>query len=155
MFGFFKKKLSKNSPFQKNDSAAVELRKRLLKTSDSRVHEQFAIGYAAIMVAAYSHSTVVLDFSSAEAQSNWCDDCIRTLLEKQGYHPTEERFEEAIIANIYANILYKKSYTMAIREQSEAFQLGLDLCIEAACALETQLEHRAKISVLDYLKAAQ
>ena len=72
----------------KVDPAAVEIRKMLLWSNDGRVHEQFAMLYAAIMTLERMKDVDLmtsLKMRSQEQQESWIQESVFGLMEVQGF----------------------------------------------------------------------
>lgn len=137
------------------DPNAISVRRSLLRTTDERVHEQFAMLYAAAMVMAALTQPATfprLQTMSPEKQEAWIRSRLDEWLVAQGFGPTFLRSKlTRYVYELYRPVFITQKDIMGV-ELTESASVGLEICREGATYLDAQFEREGLADVCAFLK---
>ena len=133
----------------------VAIRRSMLRTSDERVHEQFAMLFAAATVTAelsHPQNFARVNQMTSEGQESWIKLQISESLTIQGFQPSMLRIKLArYVFELYRSyfVTRKNADGLDIREAGD---LGIKICRDGAEFLDKQFEQEARADVCAFLK---
>lgn len=134
---------------------AVAVRRSMLRTTDDRVHEQFAMLFAAATVTAeLSHPMNFANANSmtSDGKDRWISLQLSESLICQGFHPSILRLKLArYVFDLYMPFFIRRNDSSLI-DISLAGELGIQICREGAKYLDEQFEREGRADACSFLK---
>lgn len=134
---------------------ALEMRRSMLRTTDERVHEQFAMLFAAATVTAelsHPQNFARVNQMTSEGQEGWIRLQLAESLTIQGFHPSMLRAKLArYVFELYRPYFVTRKNSDGL-DLKEAGELGVEICREGAAYLDDQFEREGRADVCAFLK---